>query len=88
MRANLVLQWNQEVLSHCSTKTENKPNGIGNVYMYSGGNGLDSNCTESLFASADIVLTTWDQIKKSYPKAAPPKELTTEKQKVSKVAFV
>ncbi len=53
----LIAQWDQEIRAHCQTRRESK-HGIGLVIHHRHGNRVNSNESEDLLASADIVLTT------------------------------
>ncbi|KAF2772880.1 P-loop containing nucleoside triphosphate hydrolase protein [Teratosphaeria nubilosa] len=77
----LISQWYSEIQKHCQSRREHKQYGLGNVILYkSGFRILGNNVIESL-EQADIVLTTYYEIAKSYPKAIVPPNLVTAGQK-------
>ena len=77
----LVTQWMQEIRSHCDSKLENKHHGLGRVMQYRAGSRLNSNDDAGLIEEMDIVLTTYTEVQKSYPKQVFPPELVTAEQK-------
>jgi SNF2 family DNA or RNA helicase len=77
---SLVGQWQDEIRTHCQSKRENK-HGIGLVFQHRAGKRIHSNQDDEVLASADIILTTYQEVMKSYPKANPPPQLTTAVQK-------
>lgn len=50
---------------------------------YGTGNRLSSNCDEQILLKFDIVLTTWHEILRSYPKNEPPDEIQTAEEKIA-----
>lgn len=77
----LVSQWDQEIRTHCQSRIENKKHGLGTVLVYRSGSRLHSSDDKSIFENADIVLTTWSEVLRSYPKAEFPDTVTTAKAK-------
>ncbi|KAK3684392.1 hypothetical protein LTR37_020327 [Vermiconidia calcicola] len=76
----LVSQWDQEIRQHCDTRRENI-HGLGRVMRYHSGSRVQSNDIEDMLQSADIVLTTYTEVCRSYPKAVMPSHLVTASQK-------
>jgi len=76
----LVTQWAHEIEKHCLPKSENK-HGIGNVIQHRPGARVRSNNPVKVLEGADVVLTTYTEVCRSYPKAVIPPELVTAKQK-------
>lgn len=79
----ILHQWFQEIQTHCIRRSENREHGMGGVYQHRAGHRLDSNMDMETLENADIILTTYSEVNRSYPKAEVPKELVTAKQKVS-----
>ncbi|KAK5160796.1 hypothetical protein LTS14_001809 [Recurvomyces mirabilis] len=77
----LVSQWYQEILRHTIPKRENRQHGMGRVLRHHAGYRVNSNDALELLGSADIVLTTYHEVCRSYPKAVIPPHLTTAAQK-------
>lgn len=77
----LLNQWNHEIQTHCFNKRENKQHGIGMVLLHYSGGRVAANNTPELLEQADIILTTYHEVSRSYPKAVPPPNLVTAKQK-------
>lgn len=77
----LVGQWVQEIATHTQSQRESKKHGIGLVVQFRAGNRIQSNNTEAVLSEADIVLTTYHEVAKSYPKANVPANLVTAEQK-------
>jgi SNF2 family DNA or RNA helicase len=61
---NLLTQWSKEIELHTD--------GTLNVMKYSYGNRLDSNNALDVLESHDIILTTYTEVMRSYPKNEPP----------------
>ena len=89
-RATLVVatgslcdQWANEIQVHCLRKSEDKKHGVGTVLQYRAGHRLSGNVQMDLelIESADIVLTTYNEVSSSYPKVVLPAELVTAQQK-------
>jgi SNF2 family DNA or RNA helicase len=78
--AALVSQWRQEIADKVYTDRESK-HGIGRVREYHATAQLKSNQELEELMECDIVLTTYTQVQKSYPKAEIPAEYTTAEQK-------
>ena len=76
----LVSQWFKEIRDHCHTKREHK-HGLGKVMVYKAGNRIQSNDDIAYLEESDIVLTTYYEVSKSYPKAVIPPEKVTAHQK-------
>jgi SNF2 family DNA or RNA helicase len=71
----LVNQWFHEIDKHCDKKY------IGAVLKHFGKNKLSTNDAAAHIGNFDIVLTTYDEVRKSYPKAEFPIELQTSEEK-------
>jgi SNF2 family DNA or RNA helicase len=78
--AALVSQWRREIAEKVYTDKESK-HGIGRVKEYHASAQLKSNQELEELMECDIVLTTYTQVQKSYPKADLPAEYTTAEQK-------
>ena len=63
------------------SRRENKQQGIGHVIEYHAGSKIRSDDLAGVLESADIVLTTYHMVAKSYPKAIVPSNLVTAAQK-------
>ncbi|GAB7362217.1 hypothetical protein MBLNU230_g2242t1 [Neophaeotheca triangularis] len=75
----IISQWFSEIQKHCKDSREDKRHGLGRVMVYK-----PQKCNDevALLGECDIVLTTYHQISRSYPRRADcPPELTTAKQK-------
>lgn len=68
-----------EIRDHCHGR-ENK-HGLGKVMMYKAGNRIKSNDDAAILEDADIILTTYYEVCKSYPKAVIPPSKVSAKQK-------
>ncbi|KAF7189628.1 DNA repair protein rad5 [Pseudocercospora fuligena] len=81
----LCTQWDAEIAKHCLTGKEAKRHGIRNWVQHRAGHriGTDEERIMQTIQDADICLTTYHEISKSYPKAQVPVELTTADQKDS-----
>ncbi|KAL6710401.1 hypothetical protein ACN47E_009347 [Coniothyrium glycines] len=71
----LLTQWKSEIEQHTTMNLR--------VMRYGGGNRLDSTNAAQIIGSHDIVLTTYNEIMKSYPKNDPPIEYQTAEQKIA-----
>jgi SNF2 family DNA or RNA helicase len=70
----LITQWAREIDLHTN---------CGFVVMkYTSGNRIDSNRAADILKSHDIILTTYTEIMKSYPKNDPPITCQSEKEKL------
>jgi SNF2 family DNA or RNA helicase len=76
--AALVSQWRREITEKVYTDRESS-HGLGRVKEFHGN--LRSNQEIEELMECDIVLTTYTQVQKSYPKAEIPAEYTTASQK-------
>ncbi|MCJ1435588.1 hypothetical protein MMC27_004962 [Xylographa pallens] len=74
---SLVLQWEEEITKHA------KQEAIGVVVRYHAGSRIAGSGALSLLRQADVVLTTYGEISKSYPKNEAPKELMSHESKVA-----
>lgn len=70
----LITQWQREINLHTDC-------GL-NYMKYTSGNRVESNQVSKILEQNDIVLTTYHEICRSYPKNSPPRELETVEQKV------
>lgn len=77
---SLISQWFQEIRDHTYTSREHK-HGLGKVIVYKAGSRFKSNDDAGFLEEADIVLTTYYEVSKSYPKAVIPPSKVTAKQK-------
>ena len=71
----LVTQWMREIELHC------EPGMMGEVIRYHAGARLVSNNTVESLKRSNIILTTYSEVYKSYPKCEYPEELTTQASK-------
>jgi SNF2 family DNA or RNA helicase len=71
----LVTQWFSEIEKHCDKKH------IGSVLKHFGKHKLSTNDAAGDMAKFSIVLTTYDEVRKSYPKADFPIQLQTSEEK-------
>ena len=76
----LVSQWYQEIRRHCQSQKDNK-HGIGRVIQFRAGHRITSDDPCGIMEDADIVLTTYTEVSKSYPKVVIPPHLITAKAK-------
>lgn len=76
----LISQWSSEIRQHVATKSDSKY-GLGRVAHHRAGHKSDINDLENMLSSSDIVLTTYHEVMKSYPKCLPPPNLVTAAQK-------
>ncbi|KAK3112221.1 hypothetical protein LTR53_011737 [Teratosphaeriaceae sp. CCFEE 6253] len=76
----LCNQWAQEIDKHTLSDRENRQHGIGWMRNHAGHRLSTSDNIEAM-EKADIVLTTYADVRKSYPKAEVPAQLVTAKQK-------
>jgi SNF2 family DNA or RNA helicase len=74
---NLLTQWDREVNTHTAEKPGLK------VMFYRAGTRLDSNQVFEILRQHDIVLTTYSEVMRSYPKNEPPVECHTTEQKLA-----
>jgi SNF2 family DNA or RNA helicase len=72
---SLAAQWFNEIAKHCDEKS------IGSVLKHFGKYKLPTNDPVRDMGNFDIVLTTYDEVRKSYPKADYPIELQTSEEK-------
>ncbi|GAB1736623.1 hypothetical protein NU219Hw_g8248t1 [Hortaea werneckii] len=78
---NLITQWWREIKDHVETKRENKHHGIGRFMIYKSKDDKNHNDIIEHLSECHIVLSTWYELQKSWPKAVPPPELVTAEQK-------
>ncbi|KAL8938358.1 MAG: hypothetical protein Q9216_003938 [Gyalolechia sp. 2 TL-2023] len=71
----LILQWKRELAVHASDNIFKK------VLVYSGASRLEGEGYESVLEEADVVLTTYGQVMRSYPLDSPPDHLETAEEK-------
>ena len=76
----LISQWFNEIRAHCYTSREHR-HGLGKVMVYKAGNRIKSNDDAAFLQDADVVLTTYYEVAKSYPKTIIPAEKVTASQK-------
>jgi len=72
---SLLNQWMTEMVKHV------EGNRLGRILRYHSGARLTSNDVVADLMSYDIILTTYNEIRKSFPMAEPPKHLCTEAKK-------
>lgn len=77
----LLTQWASEIEKHCVSASDNKQHGIGRVIRHDARGRVNSNDSIAILESADIVLTTYHEVCRSYPKADIPPSKTTAAQK-------
>lgn len=70
----LLTQWDKEIQEHTNCGLS--------VLRYGAGTRLQSNDTSNILSGIDIILTTYGEIMKSYPKNEPPIECQTAQQKI------
>jgi SNF2 family DNA or RNA helicase len=71
----LLTQWTQEIERHTDCKLT--------MMRYGSGTRLDSNRAGAILSGHDILLTTYNEIMKSYPKNEPPIDCQTTDQKLA-----
>lgn len=71
---SLLTQWGKEIEQHTKCGLR--------IMKYGSGNRLDSNHAFDILKGHDIILTTYGEIMKSYPKNEPPVECHTVQQKL------
>lgn len=76
----LLNQWFNELRAHTHSSREHK-HGLGKVMIYKAGSRFKSNDDAGFLEEADVVLTTYYEVSKSYPKAIIPPSKVTAKQK-------
>lgn len=72
---SLLSQWKSEIEQHTDVGFK--------VIRYTAGYRFDTNCPEKTLLSHDIVLTTYQEVMKSYPKNEPPIECQTAEEKMA-----
>jgi SNF2 family DNA or RNA helicase len=72
---NLLTQWSKEIALHTD--------GTLKVMKYGHGNRLDSNHASDVLESHDIILTSYTEIMRSYPKNEPPITCQTVEEKAA-----
>ncbi|KAF2199121.1 hypothetical protein GQ43DRAFT_347720, partial [Delitschia confertaspora ATCC 74209] len=72
---NLLTQWAREIQAHTDEKLKLS------VLRYGYGTRIESNRGHDILASHDIILTTYNEVMRSYPKNEPPAELQTAEEK-------
>ena len=72
---NLLNQWQKEIETHTDGKFK--------IMKYGPGNRIDSNCCFEILEGHDIILTTYTEIMRSYPKNEPPITCQTTEDKVN-----
>ena len=72
---SLVTQWMREIEFHC------EPGVMGEVMRYHAGARVVSNNTVESLKRSNIILTTYSEVAKSYPKCEYPEKLTTPEDK-------
>lgn len=73
---NLLTQWGNEIRTHVDAGQKLS------VLRYSYGSRIVSNCGGQILANHDIILTTYNEVMRSYPKNDPPEELQTAEEKM------
>ncbi|KAF2188287.1 hypothetical protein K469DRAFT_627819 [Zopfia rhizophila CBS 207.26] len=71
---NLLTQWAREIETHTDANLT--------VMRYSSGTRIDSNRSFDILKQHDIVLTTYSEVMRSYPKYEPPVGCVTDEQKI------
>nr|POE51910.1 calcium-binding mitochondrial carrier sal1 [Quercus suber] len=77
----LINQWDEEIKKHCLPRKPHEKWGVGNVLHYHAGSRIQSNNVVELLEQADIVLTTYHEVSRSYPKVVIPVSLSTPASK-------
>ncbi|KZM25989.1 uncharacterized protein EKO05_0009128 [Ascochyta rabiei] len=72
---NLLYQWGAEIAQHTNCNLK--------VMRYGSGHRLDSTHAISILETHDIILTTYGEVMKSYPKNNPPIECQTAEEKIA-----
>ncbi|KAF2750189.1 hypothetical protein M011DRAFT_397133 [Sporormia fimetaria CBS 119925] len=72
---SLLTQWHREIDQHTDRKW--------NIMRYGTGSRIDSNFNVKVFEHCDIILTTYHEVVRSYPKNKPPVELQTAEEKIA-----
>ncbi|KAH8728805.1 SNF2 family N-terminal domain-containing protein [Phaeosphaeriaceae sp. PMI808] len=72
---SLLTQWSDEIAQHTNCGLR--------VMRYGAGTRVDSNQPFTILKSHDIVLTTYSEVMRSYPKNEPPIECQTAEQKIA-----
>lgn len=80
--AALVSQWAQEIAEKVCNPKESKTFGINRVLEYHSSAKLKGNQELEMLTECDIVITTYTQVSKSYPKAEIPSKYVTAEQKL------
>lgn len=80
--AALVSQWAQEIADKVCTPKESKTFGINRVLEYHSSAKIKGNQELEMLTECDIVITTYTQVSKSYPKAEIPSKYVTAEQKL------
>jgi len=78
--AGLLRQWHDEIGEHCEEKHGNR-RGIGRYNFYRAKNHKDSSDPLKDLQAYDILITTYEEVAKSYPLADPPPEMTDKAQR-------
>lgn len=71
----LLTQWKSEIEQHTDYGLE--------ILRYGAGNRVDSTDPSTILGTQDIVLTTYTEVMRSYPKNEPPIECQTAQQKIN-----
>jgi hypothetical protein len=72
----LCLQWAEEIAKHVDRKV------LGTVINYHRSSRLEGDGAVELLQSAGVILTTYSEVLRSYPKYNPPKELMTHQKRM------
>lgn len=73
--SSLVNQWEQELKTHAEASH------LGRVVRYHAGSRIKGVDVASTLENFNIIITTYDEVRMSYPKWKPPPELTTAEEK-------
>ena len=69
--ASILWQWQDEIRRHA------EPGRVGRLVVYHSTQKLTVPDSEDIYAETDVILTTYEQVRASFPVFKPPKELTT-----------
>lgn len=72
---SLILQWQRELLNHASKDIFEQ------IIIHHGHSQIEGEGLVKIYGAADVVLTTYGQVCKSFPRGEPPEHLETEDEK-------
>ncbi|KAK8249972.1 SNF2 family N-terminal domain-containing protein [Phyllosticta capitalensis] len=74
--SSLVTQWRSEIDKHVRVKDIKMK-----IMVYRSGSRIDTNDSVNDLAGYDVIITTWNEVMRSFPKGDPPLELQTSQEK-------